>query len=78
MNIPGFTAERSLFNSGVRYQATTGASFYGGAVQPAQSDVFHPDHPVFCLKTRFIIGPNGVIRRIREIGFWNPVTRRCV
>ena len=35
MNIPGFSAEASLFNVNTRYQATTEASFYGGIIQPA-------------------------------------------
>ena len=40
MNMPGFTAEASLFNGDVRYQATTAATVYGGSVQPAISDVY--------------------------------------
>jgi hypothetical protein len=65
MNMPGFTAEASLFNSDMHYQAITVATVYGGIVQPAGSDVFYPDRlgpflfsqlfypsrPVFCLKT---------------------------
>jgi hypothetical protein len=65
MNIPRFTAEASLFNSRERYHATTDAGFYGGAVQPAQSDMYTPHHPprvtpdssvyhprpVYCLRT---------------------------
>ncbi len=46
MNIPGFTAEASLYNGNARYQATAEANFYGGIVQPAQSDVFDPDRPI--------------------------------
>jgi hypothetical protein len=42
MNMPGFTAETSLLNSDMRYQATTVATIYGGVVQPALSDVFNP------------------------------------
>jgi hypothetical protein len=42
MNTPGFTAETSLLNSDMRYQATTVATIYGGVVQPALSDVFNP------------------------------------
>jgi hypothetical protein len=42
MNIPGFTAEASLYNVSARYRATAEASFYGGIVQPAGSDVFDP------------------------------------
>lgn len=48
MNIPGFTAEASLYNSNVPYQSTTEATVYGGIVQPAGpfSDVFDPNRPV--------------------------------
>ena len=46
MNMPGFTAETSLYNGNVPYQTTTEATVYGGLVQPAQSDVFHPDRPI--------------------------------
>ena len=46
MNMPGFTAEASLFNGDMHYQATTAATVYGGIVQPAGSDVFNPDEPV--------------------------------
>jgi hypothetical protein len=48
MNIPGFTAETSLYNGNVHYQATTEATVYGGIVQPAGpfSDVFNPNEPV--------------------------------
>lgn len=46
MNMPGFTAEASLFNVSTRYQATAEATVYGGIVQPALvSDVFYPDRP---------------------------------
>ena len=44
-NIPGYTAEASLFNVSTRYQATAEATVYGGIVQPA-SDVFFPNRPV--------------------------------
>lgn len=63
MNMPGFTAEASLYNGNVPYQATAEAGLYGGIVQPAQSDVFYPDRqvpflsssifhprPLYCLK----------------------------
>jgi hypothetical protein len=47
MNLPGFTAEASLFNASTSYQATAEATVYGGLVQPAQgSGVFNPDQPV--------------------------------
>jgi hypothetical protein len=42
MNMPGFTAEASLFNRDIHYQATTAATVYGGIVQPASSDIFIP------------------------------------
>ena len=92
MNMPGFTAEASLFSVRTRYQATVEASFYGGIVQPAQvsdvfnpdrpvpflsSHVFYPDRPTFCLKTRIFLGPNGEWTRLKVLGFWNPVTARC-
>ena len=48
INIPGYTAEASLFNVSMRYQATGGATVYGKIVQPAfvESDLFFPDRPV--------------------------------
>jgi hypothetical protein len=51
MSIPGFTAEASLYNGNVRYQATTEGGFYGGLVQPASpfSDVIYRDRPVLSL-----------------------------
>ena len=36
MHMPGFTAEASLYNGNMRYQATAEASSCGGIVQPAQ------------------------------------------
>jgi hypothetical protein len=45
MNIPGFTAEASLLNSDMHYQATTAATVYGGLVQPAIFDVSTPRQP---------------------------------
>jgi hypothetical protein len=35
MNMPGFTAEASLYNVNERYQATADAPHYGVVVQPA-------------------------------------------
>lgn len=40
MNMPGFTAEASLFNSNMYYQVTTAATIYSGVVRPALSDVY--------------------------------------
>jgi hypothetical protein len=47
MNMPGFTAEASLFSVSTRYQAAAEATVYGGLVQPARgSDMFNPDRPI--------------------------------
>jgi len=64
MTIPNFTAEASLFHINVRYQAHIAPGFKD-EIQPAQSDVFHPDRPLpflysdvyhprplYCLKRR--------------------------
>jgi hypothetical protein len=80
MNMPGFRAEAALYEGNVHYQAIAESGFYGGIVQPALSDVFHPG-PVFCLKLHCVdIAPPGfsphlVCRRV--LGFWNPVTNSC-
>ncbi len=48
MNMPGFTAEASLLNSDMRYQATTVAAVYGEFIQPAgMFDVYTPRQPPF-------------------------------
>ena len=59
MNMPGFTAEASLYNGNVRYQSTTEATRYGGLVQPAQvfSDVFNPTGFCYCLGSECFCGP---------------------
>ena len=80
MNMPGFTAEASLYNGNVRYQSTTEATRYGGLVQPAQvfSDVFYTDRPIWCLKCHWVdLPPYGKPFCIKVLGFWNPVTRSC-
>lgn len=41
MNMPGFTAEASLYNVNERYQAITAAPHYGGIVQPATHPHFN-------------------------------------
>lgn len=54
MNMPGFTAEASLLNSDMYYQATTVATVYGGFVQPAISDVFTlRQYPVFLCRLEY-------------------------
>ena len=66
MNIPGFTAEASLYNVSTRYRATAKANFYGGLVQTAGSGVlsdpggssmpflstqlFDRSRPVWCIR----------------------------
>jgi hypothetical protein len=91
MNIPGFAAEASLYNGNVSYQATAEASFYGGIVQPAQSDVFYPGRPVpflsshlfypgrpiYCLKRLVWFDHNGTPHPYYSPGIWNPLTARC-
>jgi hypothetical protein len=62
MNMPGFTAEASLYNVSTRYRATAEATVYGGIVRPAGSgllsdpygssvpflstQLFFPDRPI--------------------------------
>jgi hypothetical protein len=46
MNMPGFTAETSLLNSDMRYQATTATTVYGEFIQPAAIfDIYTPRQP---------------------------------
>jgi hypothetical protein len=72
MNIPGFTAEASLFNGDMRYQSTTEATVYGGIVQPA-GDVFDPNRPIYCLKLKCVHLANRNPICWQAIGIWNPV-----
>jgi hypothetical protein len=77
-NTPGFTAEAALLTGNARYQANADAAVSGGAVQPAGSMFFLPNHPVFCLK--FICVPDPVTLNCiwhTTVGTVNPVTRRC-
>jgi hypothetical protein len=68
MNIPGFTAEASLFNVSTRYQGTAEAGFYGGLVQPASlfSNVFYPDQPVPVLSSQLFY-PNRPFFCLRTV-----------
>jgi hypothetical protein len=61
MNMPGFTAASSLYNVGARYQTTAVARSYGGIVQPAADELYHPWPlvPLRCLKW--------------ECAFWDPL-----
>jgi hypothetical protein len=66
MNIPGFTAEASLFNSDVRYQSTAKATVCGGIVQLASSfsDAFDLDRPMPFLSSQ-LFDPNRPISYLR-------------
>src|ERR1700677_4379138 len=96
MNIPGFTAESSLYKGNARYRATTEDSFYGGLVQPAgygvlsdpygssvlflSTQLFFPDHPVWCLTRKCAISyPDSRVCRVWRwtVGVLNPVTGHC-
>ena len=96
MNIPGFTAEASLYNGNTRYRAAAEDSFYGGLVQPAGSGVlsdpygssvpflstqlFFPDHPVWCLTWKCAkTYPDSLLCRDWRptVGVLNPVTGHC-
>jgi len=96
MNIPGFTAEASLYNVSTCYWVTAKANFYGGLVQPADSGVlsdpygssalfhstqlFFPDHPVWCLKWKcaFKYPDSRLCSDWRlTVGVLNPVTGHC-
>lgn len=83
MNIPGFSAEASVFNVATRYQATAKGTFYSGLVQPAGpfSTVFHPERPIFCRKrVCVVVAPAGQRPHLvchLEFGIWNPITGRC-
>lgn len=92
-NLPGFTADVSICNSKMPYQAITEATIYGGLVQPAQSDLFFPDRPIPRLNPPLgmshELNPNRPIFCLREncqqlpqfcwweLGLWNPITRSC-
>jgi hypothetical protein len=54
MNMPGFTAEASLLNSDMRYQATTVAAVCGEFIQPAgMFDVYTPRQPPFLCRLEY-------------------------
>jgi hypothetical protein len=78
MNIPGFTAEASLFNSNMHYRAITEATVYGGIVQPAGpfsgvfnpfSNVFNPDEPVLSI---FRPGWGNCLKRVCSLNEYYP------
>ena len=78
MNIPGFTAEASLYNVSARYRATAEAAVYGGLVQPALSDRIELYPIRWCLKWDcFDIPPYYAPICVRRLGIWNRVTGRC-
>jgi hypothetical protein len=93
MNMPGFTAETSLFNSDMHYQATiTAATVYGGFVQPAIFDVtnpamsglsslfsrvFDPVYPSICFNCVNIAPPGFPPREVCSVGIRNRITQSC-
>jgi hypothetical protein len=72
MSMPGFTAAASLYNVGTRYQATAEARFHGGIVQPAASEVFHPNQPVPFLSTQLFYPDRPIWCLKWDCLFWNP------
>jgi len=72
MSMPGFTAAASLYNDGTRYRTTAEARFYGGIIQPAASEVFHPDEPVPFLSTQLFYPDRPALCLKWECLFWNP------
>lgn len=78
MNMPGFTAEASLLNSDMRYQATAKATVYGGFVQPAIFDVSTPAQSgiydnLFAMKFPHACYFLGYVCQFRD-----PVSDRCL
>jgi hypothetical protein len=82
MNMPGFTAEATLYNSVSSYRSSfLSQTDIALNVTPQLSEVFDPYRPIFCLKTVYEdIAPAGypphLVRRLK-LGFWNEVTGRC-
>ena len=72
MNMPGFTAEASLFNAGTRYQATIEDVFYDGIVRPAQSDTYSPHDYPRVTPDRSTYHPRPVPCLLRTCIFWSP------
>jgi hypothetical protein len=82
MNMPGFTAEASLFKGDIRYQTTAEATVYGGVVQPALRDRVDDIYIRFCLKPppcfydafgrQHCLPPSWA-----SWGIWNPITQSC-
>ena len=77
MNTPGFTAEASLSNVGVRYQATIATRSHSGLVQPAASGLIQLNRPIWCLRWSCFHPPNKNPVCVRVLGIWNPFTRSC-
>ena len=72
MYMPGFTAVASLYNGRVRYQSTTAATFYGGIVQPAGSELFDPHRRINSYYAGPLFDPNRQIPCIMQVcAFWS-------
>jgi hypothetical protein len=71
MNMPGFTAEASLFKGDMHYQATTVAAGYGEFIQPAAiSDIYTTIYDLFPTKFPPICYPRCLL--------YNPISDRCM
>jgi len=78
INGPGFTAEAALSNRHGRFQATATAAVLGGALRPAASPFYFPNHPIYCLKIRCV--PDSVTLQchwVTLVGTVNPITHKC-
>lgn len=93
MKVPGFTAEESLSKGNAFYTSAGEPAPDNAAVRLAQSDVlnpgspptlfntgsvFHPGHPVYCLKFKCIPDPVTLeCHWVTSVGTVNPMTGRC-
>jgi hypothetical protein len=81
MNIPGFTAEASLYKPGAHFQASTATDLHGGLMHPVtlSSTVYTPPK-VYCL-SKLVCKPKSSWPWLEcsytGFGVWNPATKRC-
>lgn len=74
MNVPGFTAEASLYNVNERYRAITDAPHYGGIVQPAFTtdlSIANNPPPIFCWRYICSAFYHPVTGKKNEICWWS-------
>ncbi len=78
-NMPGFTAEASLYKFRANFQARTEPDVNGGLVHLA-GNIYYTPRPLFCL-SKLVCRPINRFPWIQcsntGFGFWNPVTHRC-